>query len=214
MKTYNVNKVDDNQMTINGKVNSPLWEQAILLKDFSSPWHLDEVNPIEFRSLHDGHHLYVSYKVYDGSLHIDKTDNSKKSINNSDRVELFLRSDAHIDPYYCLEIDPLARVQDFIARPGRQFDFTWDWPKDDITIKSHISADYFCVEVALSFASLKRFDLIKSDGSIEAGIYRAKYNLQQNGQFEPTWITWVNPQTEVPNFHTASSFGILKLEKY
>ena len=73
MKTYNVKKVDDNQMTINGKVNSPLWGQAILLKDFSSPWHLDEVNPIEFRSLHDGHHLYVSYKVYDGSLHIDKT---------------------------------------------------------------------------------------------------------------------------------------------
>ncbi|WP_027125428.1 carbohydrate-binding family 9-like protein [Gelidibacter mesophilus] len=214
MKTYKVNKVDDNDMDINGKGDHPLWEKAMLLKDFSSPWHHESVENIEFRALYDSENLYVSYKVKDDSLHIDRSDNSKKSVDNSDRVELFLRSDHHLDPYYCLEMDPLARVQDFIARPNRQFDFKWDWPKDGISLKSQITPTYFCVELALSLKSLIQFELIQPDGSIEAGIYRAKYNQQPNGLFEPTWITWVDPQTDRPDFHIASSFGKLQLEEY
>lgn len=214
MKIYNVHHIDSNHMEIDGKADHPLWEKAVVLNDFSSPWHFEDVEDIEFRALHDNENLFVSYKVSDRSLHIDSTDNSKKSVDNSDRVELFLRSDEHLDPYYCLEIDPLARVQDFLARPNRVFDYLWDWPKEDIAIKSHITATHFCVELAISVASLKRFKLIQKDGTIEAGIFRAKYNQQQNGEFEPTWITWVDPQTETPDFHTASAFGKLKLENF
>ena len=214
MKTYKVHKVDTNHMQINGKVNHFLWDNALVLRDFSSPWHVQDVDDIEFRAVHDGENLFVSYRVNDSSLRIDTKDDSKKSVDNSDRVELFLRSDKHLDPYYCLEIDPLGRVQDFIARPNRQFDYNWNWPKEDMTIKSYITATCFTVEVAISILSLKKFELIQKDGTIEAGIYRAKYNQQSNGQFEPTWITWVDPKTETPNFHIASSFGKLKLEKY
>src|SRR5690606_26351331 len=124
--------IDVNHMKINGKADHPLWEKAIVLNDFSSPWHFEDVEDIEFRALHDGSNLFVSYRVNDSSLHIDSTDDTKKNVDNSDRVELFLRSDKHLDPYYCLEIDPLARVQDFMARPNRTFDFMWDWPKQDI----------------------------------------------------------------------------------
>lgn len=201
-------------MSINGRGDHPLWNRAHMINDFSSPWHFESVGDIEFRAIHDGETLFLFYKVHDSQLHIDSTDNSKKSVDNSDRVELFLRSDEHLNPYYCLEIDPLARVQDFMARPQRQFDFSWNWPKDDIAIKSFITETYFCVEVALSMNSLKQLELIQSDGSIQAGIYRAKYNQQQNGQFEPTWITWVDPQTDTPEFHTASSFGTFLLEDF
>lgn len=214
MKIYPINMIDVGHMEINGKADHPLWDKAVVLNDFSSPWHFEEVADIEFKALHDGKNLFVSYKVIDSSLHIDSTDNSKKSVDNSDRVELFLRSDKHLDPYYCLEIDPLGRVQDFIARPNRQFDYTWDWPKQDISIKSHITSTAFSVEMRISIDALKRFKLIQNDGHIEAGIFRAKYNQKQNGQFEPTWITWIDPQTETPNFHIASSFGKLKLENF
>jgi len=214
MKTYKVNLIDSNLMEINGKANHHLWEKAVALKDFSSPWQSETIENIEFRALHDGKNLFVSYKVDDSSLHIDRTDSTKKSVDNSDRVELFLRSDNRLDPYYCLEIDPLARVQDFKARPNREFDYLWDWPKKDIAIKSHITSTSFSVELAISIDSLERFNLIRNDGHIEAGIFRAKYNQHENGRFEPTWITWVDPQTETPNFHTASAFGILKLEDF
>ncbi|MBA6152865.1 carbohydrate-binding family 9-like protein [Gelidibacter maritimus] len=214
MKTYKVNVIDSNIMEINGKANHPLWENAVVLKDFSSPWISEDFEDIEFRALYDGTHLFVAFKVNDSSLHMVSTDNSKKSVDNSDRVELFLRSDKHLNPYYCLEIDPLARVQDFMARPNKVFDYQWDWPKQDLNIKSNITSKSFTVELAISIDSLKRFNLIQKDGHIEAGIYRAKYNQKQDGQFEPTWITWIDPQTETPNFHTASSFGKLKLVNF
>lgn len=214
MKTYTMNKVDADQMGINGKANHPLWDTADVLNDFSSPWFEQDTDNMEFRALHDGDNLYVSYKVQDHSLHLDCTDDSKKSVDNSDRVELFLRADKNLDPYYCLEIDPMARVQDFIARPNRAFDYQWDWPKQDITVKSHSTPTGFSVEIAISIASLKRFGLIQNDGVMEAGVFRAKYYQQDNGQFEPTWITWVNPKTESPDFHTASAFGKFQLDDF
>ena len=99
---------------------------------------------------------------------------------------------------------------DFIAYPNRNFDFNWNWPKEDILVKSEIKEDYFIVEGAISLVSLKKFDLIKNN-KIETGVFRAKYNEQKDGDFEPTWISWVNPNTETPDFHTATAFGILHL---
>ncbi|HRN45476.1 MAG TPA: hypothetical protein PLH20_11990, partial [Flavobacterium sp.] len=48
---------------------------------------------------------------------------------------------------------------------------------------------------------------------IETGVFRAKYKKTQNKTFEPTWITWVNPNTETPNFHISSSFGRFILQE-
>ncbi|MBP8793372.1 MAG: endoxylanase, partial [Lutibacter sp.] len=137
-------------------------------------------------------------------------DDSVNSIGNSDRVELFFRTDANLDPYYCLEIDPTPRIMDFKAYPNKNFDFNWNWPKNDIIVKSDIENNFFVVEGAITLASLKKINLLK-DNKIETGIFRAKYNKQDNSTFEPTWISWVNPQTETPNFHIASSFGQLIL---
>ena len=50
-----------------------------------------------------------------------------------------------------------------------------------------------------------------NDDKIETGIFRAKYNEVEKSIFEPVWISWVNPNTEEPNFHIASSFGVMQL---
>jgi hypothetical protein len=109
-------------------------------------------------------------------------------------------------------MDTDARLMDFIAYPNKNLDFSWNWPKDNIVVKSYIKKDSFTVEGSISIQSLNDFKLIKNN-KIETGIFRAKYSLDINGNFEPTWITWVNPETEIPNFHIASSFGTLLLKK-
>jgi hypothetical protein len=157
--------------------------------------------------------LFFCFKVNDPEVHIDSRDNTVASINDSDRVELFFRSDKSLNPYYCLEIDPTSRIMDFMAHPNKQFDFDWNWPTNDIEVKSSIESAYFTVEIAISLDSLTKLGLLK-EGKIEVAIYRAKYNKQENGNFEPTWITWVDPNTKNPNFHIASSFGVLKLERF
>ncbi|MBF4517008.1 carbohydrate-binding family 9-like protein [Flavobacterium sp. ANB] len=211
MKNYNVNRIEKNALQINGLGNNSLWNNAETLTDFISPWDDLEPEKIELRALWDTEYIYFSYKVYDTNIHIDRKDDSVDSIAESDRVEIFFRTDEALNPYYCLEIDPTPRIMDFIAYPNKKFDYDWNWPENDISVKSNIKEDYFVVEIAISIQSLKNFHLIK-DNIIETGFYRAKYKKQENNLFEPTWITWINPNTETPNFHIASSFGTLTLE--
>lgn len=210
MKNYNVNRIEKNILQINGLGDNPFWNNAEILTDFISPWSDLKPEKMEFRALWDTEHLFFCYTVYDTNIHIDRQDDSVDSIGESDRVEIFFRTDAGLNPYYCLEIDPSPRIMDFKASPKKKFDFDWNWPNNDLIVKSTIKEDRFIVEIAITIQSLKNFDLIK-DNSIEAGIYRAKYKKQENNLFEPTWISWVNPNTETPNFHVPDSFGNLTL---
>jgi len=212
MKNYTVNKIENNQLTISGNGNDKLWNRAEVLTNFISAWDDEPVKKIEFKSLWDSKNFYFCFRVYDGEVHIDKTDDTVESIGNSDRVELFFRTDTNLNPYYCFEIDPTPRIMDFIAYPNRNFDFDWSWPKNDVLVKSEINDNYFTVEGSISLESMRRFNLIK-DQKIETGIFRAKYNEQNDGSFEPTWISWVNPNTKAPDFHTATAFGVLHLKE-
>ncbi|WP_318345148.1 carbohydrate-binding family 9-like protein [Flagellimonas baculiformis] len=210
MKKYTVNHVPANKLTITGKADDPLWELADSLTDFNSPWCALQGTKTEFRSLWDDANLYFMFKVVDSYIHIDNKGSGNESINVSDRVELFFRQDDSLDPYYCLEIDPTPRIMDFQAFPKRVFDFDWNWPANHLTVKSHSGTDGFTVEGKISMASLEKLNLVH-DHTIETGIFRAKYVKVDASTYEPIWITWVNPETETPDFHIASSFGILIL---
>ena len=213
MKTYKVNSLKEKEIIISGKGSHPMWKEANSLTDFSSPWDAKTIDKIEFKALHNLEKIFFRFQVHDSQTHIHPSKSKNDSINNSDRVELFFRTNEELNPYYCLEIDPTQRLMDFKAKPDKDFDFNWNWDKDDILIKSDIQKDFFTVEISISLSSLTRLDLLK-DGKIETGIYRAKYNQQDNGGYEPIWITWVNPNTETPNFHTPTSFGLLHLDGY
>lgn len=212
IKEYEVKLIKKNQLVISGKGDSPLWNSAIVLTDFCSPWNDEKQSEIIFKALWDRKKIFFSFTVFDRVIHIDKKDDSFNSIDKSDRVELFFKSDNSLNPYYCLEIDTSARIMDFIAYPDKNFNFKWSWPKDHIEVKSSVNKDSFIVEGAISIQSLERFNLIKNN-KIETGVFRAKYNKKEGLRFEPTWITWVNPNTETPNFHILSSFGSFILKE-
>ncbi len=210
MRAYHVNRIPLNQLNITGKGNDKLWIGAMDLIDFSSPWENIKSTETKFKALWDGEHLFFCFEVLDDSVHIDKTDHSFNSINVSDRVEIFFRSNASLSPYYCLEIDPTPRIMDFKAYPNKNFDFNWNWPVEDLMVKSNVNPEGFCVEGKISIASLNKLNLI-NDNKIETGIYRAKYNKIEKSVFKPIWLTWIDPKTKTPNFHISSSFGVLKL---
>ena len=212
INTYNVNLIEKNQFNISGKGDDVLWNKAAILDNFVSPWNTDKKSEIIFKALWDRENLFFNFTVFDTEIHIEKKDDSVESIGNSDRVELFFRPDDSLNPYYCLEIDTCSRIMDFIAYPNSNFDFNWDWPQNNLKVKSSINADSFIVEGSISIKSLKRFNLINNN-IIETGVFRAKYKKTQNKTFEPTWITWVNPNTETPNFHISSSFGRFILQE-
>ncbi|GAA3648559.1 carbohydrate-binding family 9-like protein [Flavivirga jejuensis] len=210
MKIYNVNSIPTKQLIITGKGDSNLWDNAHVLTDFSSPWENKKEARTEFKALWDEDYLFFCFHVFDDTIHIDNTDTGFNSINVSDRVELFFRINPSLTPYYCLEIDPTPRIMDFKAFPNKDFNFDWDWPKQDLIVKSNSNNKRFTVEGKISMTSLKSLNLINNQ-TIETGIYRAKYYKQNDSTYKPVWITWVDPKTETPNFHIPDSFGVLKL---
>jgi Domain of unknown function (DUF1083). len=210
MKAYVVKAIPNNQLSITGKADDPSWKMANILTDFGSPWREFDHTTTEFRALWDSENLYFMFQVVDISIHIDKMGIGNESINVSDRVELFFRQDDSLNPYYCLEIDPTPRIMDFKALPNRVFDFNWNWPENNLIVKSHSHSNGFIVEGSISRASLEKLNLIQNN-KIETGIFRAKYEKVDASTYEPIWISWVDPKTETPNFHIASSFGTLIL---
>jgi len=211
MKNYYVKNIANASLKINGKGNTSIWKEAEVLRDFQSPWDSKSIDPIEFRALYDSKNFYFSFRVFDREIHTDTRGDKDENIGNSDRVELFFRSDSSLDPYYCLEIDTTCRIMDFKARPEKDFDFNWKWPNKEIKVQSSIENNFFIVEGVISLNSLRKLDLLK-DHKIQTGVFRAKYNKQKNGEYLPTWISWVNPKTTEPNFHIATSFGVFHLE--
>jgi len=212
VKEYQVVLIDKNQVNVVEILNPIFWEKAHCLTDFSSPWKEEPILKIEFRALWDLENFYFNFRVFDANVYIDQSDNSTESICNSDRVELFFRKDDALNPYYCLEIDPSTRLLDFEARPNKVFDYNWKWPEKDIKLCSSKDEVSFTVAGSISIDSLRKLDLIDNN-SIETGVYRAKFSKDKNGNYEPTWISWMNPKTETPNFHIASSFGKFILMK-
>lgn len=206
MKEYQVNSIGQNEQISIEKLGSFFTEKANGLTDFCSPWHDDSISKIEFRALYNQENFYFNFKVFDSDIYLDRKDDSFDSIGNSDRVELFFRTNESLNPYYCLEIDTSGRIMDFKAYPDKDFDFSWKWPKKDIEVKTSKDETSFTVSGRISIQSLKDLNLIQNN-TIEAGVYRAKFSLVENLQYQPTWISWVDPNTETPNFHIASSFG-------
>ena len=209
-KNYFVKLISQESSFISNNNNEELWERADVLTDFVSPWSKTPINRTEFRALWDKKHLFFRFKCYDSDLHINLKDDSFESIGQSDRVELFIRSNKSMSPYYCFEIDTQSRVMDFKALPNRNFDMSWSLPKSSIEIKRHKGLDYFIIEGRLKVETLKELSLINSNSStplMEVGVYRAKYNKDLSGNYSPTWITWVDPKVTLPDFHLPSSFG-------
>jgi hypothetical protein len=206
VKEYQVVLVDKKQQNADGFLESLLWEKANCLTDFCSPWEEEAFSKMEFRALWDLENLFFKFRVFDTDLYIDKKDDSIDSIGNSDRVELFFRTDKELSPYYCLEMDTAARLMDFKAYPDKNFDFDWKWPKEDLELKASQDAVSYSVEGRISLKSLQSLNLVHNN-SIETGVFRAKFSPDEHQEYQPTWMPWVNPNTETPNFHIASSFG-------
>ena len=210
MKEYQVKLVSENHINFNESLNVSFFDKANCLTDFCSAWNEDPILKIEFRALWDLENFFFNFRVFDTDVYLDQKDDSFDSIGNSDRVELFFRTNESLNPYFCLEMDASGRLMDFKAHPNKDFDFDWKWPKKDLDIKTSKDEISFTVEGRISIQSLRELNLIQ-DNSIEAGVYRAKFSKNEKQEYEPTWISWVNPNTETPNFHIASSFGKFRL---
>lgn len=210
IKSYSVRKING-KFTVSGTGHDPQWKHAMILTDFGYPWESEAPPPTTFRALHDDQWLYCLFEVKDEKVHILRDKDHKSEVASSSRAEIFFRIDERLSPYYCLEIDPIARVFDYKATYHRNFDLTWSWPQGHLIVKSDRTADGYTVEIAVSKASLKELGVLRNN-MLEAGLYRGDCSPRSEGEYDFKWISWVRPDSKTPDFHIPSSFGVLRLE--
>ena len=210
-QTYSVKKIARGSITVNGKGNSVEWASANVLTNFTYPWENATAPATSFAALWDGEWLYCLYHVKDDSVITYINKNDKLEAGASDRVEIFLKADDNMSPYYCLELDASGRVLDYAATYYRQMHYNWQWPKGQLIVKTSRTKDGYIVETAISIQSLKALGLLK-DNRLQAGLFRAERKGTINGKADLRWISWIKPKSEQPDFHIPSAFGILILE--
>jgi hypothetical protein len=208
-KVYQVKKISE-AITITGKGDNPLWKKANQLTDFTYPWETEKPSPTLFKALHNNEWLYCLYEVDDADIKLYVDTNEKHEAVRSDRAEIFFKKDDRMSPYYCLEIDPLARVFDCKGEHYRKLDTNWSWPEGQLIVKADLRKDGYTIEIAISKASLKDLELLH-DQTLLAGLFRADCIELKGKEANFRWISWIKPASETPDFHIASAFGKLVL---
>ena len=209
-KKYQVKKINQS-IQITGKGTDKCWKKAKKLTDFSYPWRVDTPPPTQFKALYSDTHFYFLYWAADTEI-IQKEKGSKEmDIAQLDRVELFFKGKTDKAPYYALELDALGGILDTEANFYKKIDLDWTWPAEHLVVKAQRDRKGYWVEGSISFASLRNLGLYNDDGILRTGLYRAEYVTQADGVVRPQWISWIQPNSELPNFHIPSSFGILEL---
>jgi Carbohydrate family 9 binding domain-like len=210
-QTYLVKRTPAGSINITGKGSNNAWARANVLTHFIYPWESTIAPATSFSALWDGKWLYLLYTVKDDSINIYINNNTKRETGASDRVEIFFKTDDKMSPYYCLEMDASGRVLDYTAAYYRQMHYEWQWPKDQLMVKTSRTKDGYILQAAISILSLHELGLLK-DNRLQAGLFRAECTGIQNGKANLKWISWIDPKSAEPDFHIPAAFGILKLE--
>lgn len=211
-KTYSVKKISGEAIAVTGKGESPQWKNGTELTDFTYPWETTTPPLTSFKALHNNEWLYLFYQVKDENVQVLVKENKKVEVIYSDRVEIFLRKDSLMTPYFGLELDPNGRVYDYEASLPRKFNDQWTWPAGQLIVKASRTPDGYTVEVAIGKESLKQLGLLKGN-KIEAGLFRGECSEAIEGsELKIKWVSWVKPDSKTPNFHIPSAFGLLILE--
>lgn len=198
-------------MHLTGRGVDANWSKAAVLTGFSYPWEKEQAPATSFSALWDGEWLYLLYQVQDDSVITIVNKNNKIDVGGCDRVEIFMTHDSTLSPYYCLEMDATGRVLDYQASFYRKMNYSWNWPDKQLIIKTAGTTNGYTVEAAISIASLKELGLLQNN-RLMAGLFRAERKSVKEGIAGLHWISWIDPKTVQPDFHTPSAFGVLILE--
>jgi hypothetical protein len=210
VKTYRVKKITE-EFIVNGNGDHPFWTSAPGLSDFMYPWEECRASCTTFKALHARNWLYCLFTVRAEDIKVYRKANNKPEILKSDRVEIFFKQDDKLSPYYCIEVDPMARVYDYEATYHRKFNTNWSWPSNYLIARASHNAEGYVVELAIHKDSLVNLGIMKGN-KIAAGLYRAECVAIHGNDAEMRWISWVKPDSKTPDFHIPSSFGVLDLE--
>ena len=201
-KTYHVRSFTNETICVDGILEEKVWKNTNGESSFGFPWQKEMSPRTTFRAFYDEDCLYFCFSVEDRDIVYDKSRNDEMVLTVEDRVEIYFAKDKKLKDYYCIEIDPLGRTLDYSAQYYRNFDV--DWGCKGLKTAAVMTEQGYNVEGMIPIDSLA--DLF-DETELSVGLYRAEISLGPEEALIEEWISWVDPKTKEPDFHTPSSFG-------
>jgi hypothetical protein len=199
MKTYSVHYSESLDFEVSSQ-----------LDDFTFPWQDRDCPVTIFRAVWNEEFLRFRFEVEDDDLVLDESGELHAAALGSDRVELFFGSSKDLStPYYGAEMEPRGSVYDYQAVYHRQFDDSWKFR--DLRFSGELLEGGYQVEGTFSLQELKELGCLKGNEMI-AGVYRAEFSHGAEGIIQD-WISWIDPEVSIPDFHVPSSFGTFRFER-
>jgi hypothetical protein len=207
---YNVRYLPANNIKIDGKITENDWKKCESLNSFVSPWKTDAIENTIFRSAYDDKYFYFSFEVSDNKI-ITSSKKEEIAATEADRVEIFFSPDKLMTPYYCFEIAPNELVYDYKAQFHRQF--FGEWNATGVLVKASILKNKYTIEGAIPLSLIKDINGISGSirgSSVLAGVFRADKDIVSSSEDDFTWISWIPPHADHPDFHIPSALGTFK----
>ena len=191
---------------VDGRLNEPVWGTSERLTAFSYPWSKRTAQATEFRSVADDERLYFAFQVSDRDVVVAKDFAGESTLDQEDRVEVFIARDARLSRYFCLEIDPLGRVHDYAASHYRKFDSGWNCP--GLRAAGRIAPGGYTVEASIPLTTLSEMMgcPVSRGSKLRIGLFRAEFRQGAHGEAADNWLSWVKPDVPKPDFHVPSAF--------
>lgn len=196
----------NSEIQLDGNIGELEWDHATTITNFCSPWVSTEEDKTIFRCFCSVKYFNFCFEVVDNIITVlDYKD--EMTVAKGDRVELFFSPSSNLSPYYCIEINPNGNILDYKAQYYREFDFLWNFNQP--TIVGKINATGYIVEGRIPISDLNVLGI-----DFKKGFYLGVFRADFFGKDEDSviWYSWINPQTEVPDFHVHSAFGKCKLK--
>lgn len=205
---YVVNKAD-HRIEIDGLFTESVWEKANIISEFIYPWEDKEVQGrLIFRALYDNSTFYFSFVVEDKNAFIVLDSLlDKKDISKEERVEIYFSKNKTLKEYFCIEIDPKGRILDYKASFYRKFDESW-FLKGAKCV-GEIFVNRYQIEAAIPLEFLNEMG-IDYDEDFFVGLFRADLKKLSNSSISESWISWIDPKTNIPDFHVPEAFGVFR----
>ncbi|MEN6406957.1 MAG: GDYXXLXY domain-containing protein [Thermoguttaceae bacterium] len=216
-RKYYACKLPEKNIRLDGRLDEPEWRQANVERHFVFPWKSDAAPRTEFLAFANDDFLYFAFRVEDPDVVALDRLRDKSDVASEDHVELIFCRDHQMKDYYCLEIDPRGRVNDFRGSYYRQFDPTWRCQGFEAVGTS--TSKGYQIEGRIPRATLQQ--MAGSGDSVLFGLYRAEFSHDRTARpadpksppsVQKDWISWINPKTAEPDFHVPSSLGWLAIE--
>lgn len=212
-KTYTLAYVPNPGITIDGKLGEKAWSQAAMEADFHLPYETAPVPRTEFRAFCDDTNLYFAFQAWDSDVVVEEKFPNKQTVDQEDRVEIFLTPDAKSDVHYGMEIDAKGRVHDFKA-PFSSYIFDHTWTCEGLRTAGTTFDKGYIVEGMIPLKTLKSLGMppLGEGAPMLVGLFRGDYR-HVKGKLESHWISWVDLRSPKHGFHHHAYFGCFRMKR-